>query len=155
MKPACLLWMAIARPREQLWVMMMMMMASESLKVLEFESLRTQYLRCFEEAFWVSGDDGGVHQWACLLLASHFRFWEEPPQLRRFSLSEFCLWRNVREEGKLAMLVMSALHSDVTYPLKVIPLESLFPFTGFGESGGGGVGSGESRERLALWKCDL
>lgn len=40
---------------------MMMMMASESLKVLEFEGgLRTQYLRCFEEAFWMSGDDGGV-----------------------------------------------------------------------------------------------
>lgn len=40
-------------------MMMMMMMASESLKVLEFEGCRTQYLRCFEEAFWVSGDDGG------------------------------------------------------------------------------------------------
>jgi hypothetical protein len=61
----------------------------------------------------------------------------------------------VREGGKLAMLVMSALHSDVTYPLKVIPLESLFPLAGFGESGGGGVGSRESRKRLALWKCDL
>lgn len=43
-------------------MMRMMMMASESLKVLEFEGLRTQYLRCFEEAFWMSGDDGGVHQ---------------------------------------------------------------------------------------------
>lgn len=59
----------------------------------------------------------------------------------------------MREGGKLAMLVMSALHSDVTYPLKVIPLESLFPLAGFGESGG--VGSRESRKRLALWKCDL
>lgn len=59
----------------------------------------------------------------------------------------------MRGEGKLAMLVMSALHSDATCALQVIPLESLLPLTGFGESGG--VGGRESRKRLALWKCDL